>query len=182
MASPIEKTLDRIGNVVQDIFSGSKSESTSSTADSTKGQTCLEATGMRQRALHLMQNTWRKNDIEYSRPLVLAEYDIQTEFIVSTTDDIVQEQKEKAEAKQAAAIKKAEEKRKKREEKAAKKAAKVAGVNNSQTKTEGSETIVPPEAQMAQAINYYTSPKPVDTYEGFFNAYNNQNGRFAPQQ
>jgi hypothetical protein len=75
MASPIEKTLDRIGNVVQDIFSGSKSESSSSTA-STTGQTCLEATGMRQRALHLMQNTWRKNDIEYSRPLVLAEYDI----------------------------------------------------------------------------------------------------------
>ena len=67
-------------------------------------------------------------------------------------------------------------------EKAAKKAAKVAGVNDSQTKTEGSQTIIPPEAQMAQAINYYTSPKPVDTYEGFFNAYDNQNGRFAPQQ
>ena len=91
MPSPIEKTLDRIGNVVQDIFSGSKSQSTSSTA-STTGQTCLEATGMRQRELHLIQNMWRKNDIEYSRPLVLAEYDIQTEFIVSSTDDIIQEQ------------------------------------------------------------------------------------------
>jgi hypothetical protein len=111
MASPIEKTLDRIGNVVQDIFSGSKSESTSSTADSTKGQTCLEATGMRQRELHLMQNMWRKNDIEYSRPLVLAEYDIQTEFIVSTTDDLVQEQKENAAEQNKSRIEKLEKKR-----------------------------------------------------------------------
>ena len=110
MASPIEKTLDRIGNVVQDILSGSKSQSTSSTA-STTGQTCLEATGMRQRELHLMQNTWRKNDIEYSRPLVLAEYDIQTEFIVSTTDDLVQEQKENAAEQNKSRIEKLEKKR-----------------------------------------------------------------------
>lgn len=110
MASPIEKTLDRIGNVVQDILSGSKSQSTSSTA-STTGQTCLEATGMRQRELHLMQNMWRKNDIEYSRPLVLAEYDIQTEFIVSTTDDLVQEQKENAAEQNKSRIEKLEKKR-----------------------------------------------------------------------
>jgi len=110
MASPIEKTLDRIGNVVQDILSGSKSQSTSSTA-STTGQTCLEATGMRQRELHLMQNMWRKNDIEYSRPLVLAEYDIQTEFIVSTTDDLIQEQKEKAAEQNKTRIEKLEKKR-----------------------------------------------------------------------
>ena len=32
---------------------------------------------------------------------------------------------------------------------------------------------------MAQAINYYTSPKPVDTYEGFFNAYDNQNESYC---
>ena len=110
MASPIEKTLDRIGNVVQDILSGSKSQSTSSTA-STTGQTCLEATGMRQRELHLMQNMWRKNDVEYSRPLVLAEYDIQTEFIVSTTDDLVQEQKENAAEQNKSRIEKLEKKR-----------------------------------------------------------------------
>lgn len=110
MASPIEKTLNRIGNVVQDILSGSKSQSTSSTA-STTGQTCLEATGMRQRELHLMQNMWRKNDIEYSRPLVLAEYDIQTEFIVSTTDDLVQEQKENAAEQNKSRIEKLEKKR-----------------------------------------------------------------------
>ena len=127
MPSPIENTLNRIGNVVQDIFTGSNEPSTSNT-NATTGQTCLEATGMRQRTLHLRQNMWRKNDIEYSRPLVLAEYEIQTEFIVSSTDDLVQEQKEKAEAIQAAAIKKAEDKRKKKEEKEAKKAAKVAGV------------------------------------------------------
>lgn len=110
MASPIEKTLNRIGNVVQDILSGSKSQSTSSTA-STTGQTCLEATGMRQRELHLIQNMWRKNDIEYSRPLVLAEYDIQTEFIVSTTDDLVQEQKENAAEQNKSRIEKLEKKR-----------------------------------------------------------------------
>lgn len=110
MASPIEKTLNRIGNVVQDIFSGSKSQSTPSTASKT-GQTCLEATGMRQRELHLMQNTWRKNDVEYSRPLVLAEYDIQTEFIVSTTDDLVQQQKENAAEQNKSRIEKLEKKR-----------------------------------------------------------------------
>lgn len=123
MASPIEKTLNRIGNVVQDIFSGSKSESTSSTADSTKGQTCLEATGMRQRALHLMQNTWRKNDIEYSRPLVLAEYDIQTEFLVSSTDDLVEEKKakaEKAQTEDASKTKKVKAKKKKKDAEAEK--------------------------------------------------------------
>ena len=92
MPSPIERTLDKIGSVVQDIFTGSKESDTRSY--STTGQTCLEITGMRQRELHIRQNTWRRNGIEYSKPLVLAEYDIQTEFKVSTTDETIQEKRE----------------------------------------------------------------------------------------
>jgi hypothetical protein len=158
MPSPIEKTLDRIGNVVQDIFSGSKSQSTSSTA-STTGQTCLEATGMRQRALHLMQNTWRKNDIEYSRPLVLAEYDIQTEFIVSSTDDIIQEQQASIEKAKASEEKEKVIKRKKKKKTKADKPAPIPGVDKPNKPVETLDEVKP--------NRYYEMQGNVDTsYEG----------------
>jgi hypothetical protein len=158
MPSPIEKTLDRIGNVVQDIFSGSKSQSTSSTA-STTGQTCLEATGMRQRELHLMQNMWRKNDIEYSRPLVLAEYDIQTEFIVSSTDDIIQEQQASIEKAKTSEEKEKVIKRKKKKKTKADKPAPVPGVDKPNKPVETLEEVKP--------NRYYEMQGNVDTsYEG----------------
>lgn len=160
MSSPIEKTLNRIGNVVQDIFSGSKSESTSSTADSTKGQTCLEATGMRQRELHLIQNMWRKNDIEYSRPLVLAEYDIQTEFLVSSTDDLVEEKKAKAEKAQTEDTSKAKKVKVKKKKKdiEAEKPSPVPGVDKPNK---------PVETLDVNSNRYYEIQGNVDTsYEG----------------
>ena len=158
MPSPIEKTLDRIGNVVQDIFSGSKSQSTSSTA-STTGQTCLEATGMRQRELHLMQNMWRKNDIEYSRPLVLAEYDIQTEFIVSSTDDIIQEQQASIEKAKTSEEKEKVIKRKKKKKTKADKPAPVPGVDKPNKPVETLDEVKP--------NRYYEMQGNVDTsYEG----------------
>lgn len=159
MASPIEKTLNRIGNVVQDIFSGSKSQSTSSTADSTKGQTCLEATGMRQRELHLIQNMWRKNDIEYSRPLVLAEYDIQTEFIVSSTDDIIQEQQASIEKAKTSEEKEKVIKRKKKKKTKADKPAPIPGVDKPNKPVETLDEVKP--------NRYYEIQGNVDTsYEG----------------
>lgn len=127
MATAIENTLNRVGNAIQSLFNG-KDEPTVSNTNANTGQTCLEITGMRQRELHLRQNTWRRNDIEYSKPLVDAEYNIQTEFIVSSTDDLIQEQKQKQEEREAKAAAKKEAKRKKKEEKLKKKASKIAGV------------------------------------------------------
>ena len=129
--NPIERTLDNIGNVVQDIFNGTTEPSTTSSRVTT-GQTCLEKMGMTLRAQHLRQNMWRKNDIEYSKPLVLAEYTVQTEFKVSTADEMLEERKERLEEKKAKAAAKKEEKRKKREEKLKKKQESVAGVPKEQ--------------------------------------------------
>lgn len=47
---------------------------------------------IRLRAEHIEQNDWRENDIEYSKPLIDAEYMIQTEFKVGSTDETVEEQ------------------------------------------------------------------------------------------
>jgi len=110
MATAIENTLNRVGNAIQSLFNG-KDEPTVSNTNANTGQTCLEITGMRQRELHLRQNTWRRNDIEYSKPLIDAEYNIQTEFKISSTDDLLQEQKEKAEEQNISRIEKLEKKR-----------------------------------------------------------------------
>ena len=191
MASEIEKTLNRVGNAVQSLFNG-KDEPTVSNTNANTGQTCLEITGMRQRELHLRQNTWRRNDIEYSKPLVDAEYNIQTEFLVTSTDDNIQEQKKKQEEREAKAAAKKEAKRKKKEEKEQKKQSQVKGVVDKNgvesptnqpggvsNKTEGKETTLTPEMQMAQAMAYYTQPKPVTSYEEYFEKYNQQMGRFT---
>lgn len=126
MASEIEKTLNRVGNAVQSLFSG-KDEPTVSNTNANTGQTCLEITGMRQRELHLRQNAWRREYQEYSKPLVDAEYNIQTEFLVSSTDDLIQDQKKKQEEREAKAAAKKEAKRKKKEEKEQKKQSQVKG-------------------------------------------------------
>jgi hypothetical protein len=76
---------------------------------------------VRMRAEHMRQNTWRKDDIEYSRPLVLAEYDIQTEFKINTMEEKVQEKEAERQARAAKRQEeknaKAAEKKKKKEEK-----------------------------------------------------------------
>ena len=59
---------------------------------------------VRMRTYHLRQNTWRGNDIEYSRPLVLAEYDIQTEFKISSAAERVEEAESKKKAKEEARL------------------------------------------------------------------------------
>ena len=131
--SPIERTLDRIGNVVQDIFTGpSEPPIVKSMNGSTTGQTCLEKVGMEARKTHLMRNEWRK-DLEYSKPLVLAEYEIQTEFKVSTADDDVATQlmntNKEAQERQIKAQEKARKKAEKKAKKEAKKANTVKGVD-----------------------------------------------------
>ena len=117
MANPIITTLNKIGDTVQDILSGPSQPTPAPTARTSTGQTCLEYTGMRLRRDHLRQNIWRRDDIEYSRPLVLAEYDIQTEFKISSTAERVAELEAEKNAKNVdktqARIEKLEKKREK---------------------------------------------------------------------
>ena len=50
------------------------------------GQTCLESVGMAARKHHLMRNEWGR-DVEYCKRIVDEEYNIQTEFKVSSYED-----------------------------------------------------------------------------------------------
>jgi len=126
MPSPLEKTINKVADTVEELFNRRSATPPIVTELSLRNggkQTCLEKYGIRLRAEHIEQNTWRKNDIEYSKPLIDAEYMIQTEFKVGSTDATVEEQhsdaikrEEKAKAKE---IKKNKTERdKKRDEKA----------------------------------------------------------------
>ena len=50
---------------------------------------------VRLREEHLEQNVWKKDVIEYTKPLVLAEYQVQTEFKVGTYDEKVYSEEKK---------------------------------------------------------------------------------------
>jgi len=156
MANPIITTLNKIGDTVQDILSGPSQPTPAPTARTSTGQTCLEYTGMRLRRDHLRQNIWRRDDIEYSRPLVLAEYDIQTEFKITSTAEQVAEAEQLAEQKrQEKEAKSAEKQRQKlikKQQKINDAAAKQKGVPADQQpggvkKTEPAETTVPASKQ-----------------------------------
>ena len=134
MPSPIERTLSNVAGAIEELFNGGKVTPPIVTELSLKNggnQTCLEKYGIRLRAEHIEQNMWRKNDIEYSKPLIDAEYMIQTEFKVGSTDETVEEQHsntvKREEESKAKAAKKAEKKRKKKEEKLKKEAEKASG-------------------------------------------------------
>jgi hypothetical protein len=135
MPSPLEKTINKVADSIERLFNGGNVTPPIVTELSLRNggkQSCLEKYGIRLRAEHIEQNTWRKNDIEYSKPLIDAEYMIQTEFKVGSTDTTVEEQYsntvKREEESKAKAAKKAEKKKKKKEEKLNKKASKVAGV------------------------------------------------------
>lgn len=75
------KALDNIGNAIEHIFGGGggNSENEQPKQKGSGKMSALEAIGMKARAYHMLRNEWGKN-IEYTRPLVEAEYLIQTEF------------------------------------------------------------------------------------------------------
>lgn len=78
--SDFEKAVDKIGDAIEHIFGGGGSVSKEQPTSSGQGKaSALEAFGMKARAHHLIRNEWGK-DIQYTRPLVEAEYLIQTEF------------------------------------------------------------------------------------------------------
>jgi hypothetical protein len=95
MPSPLERTINKVADSIEELFSRGNVTPPIVTELSLRNggkQTCLEKYGIRLRAEHIEQNTWRKNDIEYSKPLIDAEYMIQTEFKVGSTDETVEEQ------------------------------------------------------------------------------------------
>jgi hypothetical protein len=149
MPSPLERTINKVADSIEELFNRGNVTPPIVTELSLRNggkQTCLEKYGIRLRAEHIEQNTWRKNDIEYSKPLIDAEYMIQTEFKVGSTDETVEEQYsntvKREEESKAKATKKVENKKKEREEKIDKKASKTKGVPQNQqaggqnTKTE----------------------------------------------
>ena len=88
MASKLANILDKASDVAQAIPTIAEN-----------GQTCLEKVGMEARYAHLLRNEWRRES-EYTRPLVLSEYQIQTEFKVSEDEDIAKMQAESAQVRE----------------------------------------------------------------------------------
>ena len=82
MATTIENTLNKIGDVIQDIFHGPKDTPMEAKIVNSKKQSNLEKIGMGMRTLHMHRNEWRREE-QYTKPLVSSEYVIQTEFLVN---------------------------------------------------------------------------------------------------
>jgi phosphatidate phosphatase PAH1 len=120
MANTIDNTLKKIGNTIESIMGGTKIQQPSSNVSTSGKQTCLEKFGIEARNEHLYRNEW-KVDLQYTKTLVDAEYMIQNEFPVGSTDQSVQDQIESARIKQEKQEAKAEAKRKAKEEKKFKK-------------------------------------------------------------
>ncbi len=120
MANTIDNTLKKIGNTIENIMGGTKPQQPSSNVNTSGKQTCLERFGIEARKEHLYRNEW-KIDLQYTKALVDAEYMVQTEFLVGSTDQSVQDQMEAARIKQEKQEAKAEAKRKAKEEKKFKK-------------------------------------------------------------
>lgn len=120
MANTIDNTFKKIGNTIENIMGGKKPQQPSSNVSISGKQTCLERFGIEARNEHLYRNEW-KIDLQYTKALVDAEYAVQTEFPVGSTDQSVQDQIETARIKQEKQEAKAEAKRKAKEEKKFKK-------------------------------------------------------------
>lgn len=104
MANTIDNTLKKIGNTIENIMGGTKPQQPSSNGTTNGKQTCLEKFGIEARKEHLYRNEW-KVDLQYTKALVDAEYMVQTEFPVGSTDQSVQDQMETAKKKEEKANK-----------------------------------------------------------------------------
>ena len=137
MANTLNNTINKIGDAVEAILSGGKNKGfEKNTQINSQGQTCLERFGMEARNTQLLRNEWRK-DLQYTKPLVDAEYLIQTEFKVSSYEDRLTEQSRADSNRQA-------EKKTKKAERDAKKdknAASVQGGLSEDRKEESAETL-----------------------------------------
>lgn len=78
--------MANVGDIIETLFGSSKQKVKTKPGDFI-GQTPLEKKGMEARDVHLGRNEWRKNYLEYTRALVLAEYAVQNEFKISSSDE-----------------------------------------------------------------------------------------------
>jgi hypothetical protein len=104
MANTIDNTFKKIGNTIENIMGGKKPQQPSSNVSISGKQTCLERFGIEARNEHLYRNEW-KIDLQYTKALVDAEYAVQNEFPVGSTDQSVQDQMEAAKKKEEKANK-----------------------------------------------------------------------------
>lgn len=104
MANTIDNTFRKIGNTIENIMGGSSTQQPSSNGTTNGKQTCLEKFGIEARKEHLYRNEW-KVDLQYTKALVNAEYAVQNEFPVGSTDQSVQDQMEAAKKKEEKANK-----------------------------------------------------------------------------
>ncbi len=104
MANTIDNTFRKIGNTIENIMGGSSTQQSSSNGTTNGKQTCLEKFGIEARKEHLYRNEW-KVDLQYTKALVDAEYMVQTEFPVGSTDQSVQDQMETTKKKEEKANK-----------------------------------------------------------------------------
>lgn len=104
MANTIDNTFKKIGNTIENIMGGKKPQQPSSNVSISGKQTCLERFGIEARNEHLYRNEW-KVDLQYTKALVDAEYAVQNEFPVGSTDQSVQDQMEAAKKKEEKANK-----------------------------------------------------------------------------
>lgn len=108
MANTLNNTINKIADTVKAFNDLNKN------VPIPNGITNLERVAMEARREHLMRNEWRR-DLGYSKPLVDAEYLIQSEFKVSSFEDRLYEKDAERLQKKAD---KAEKKAKKAQEKA----------------------------------------------------------------
>lgn len=79
MANTVENTFKKIGNTLEQIFGTSSGAKQPQTNGENGKASNLEMYGRQARQYHLNRNEWKK-DLQYTKPLVNAEYMIQTEF------------------------------------------------------------------------------------------------------
>lgn len=128
MANTLNNILNKVGDAIEAVMGGDKKSTPYNDPNRVyTGQTCLERFGMEARSAHLMRNEW-KRDLQYTKPLVDAEYLIQTEFKVSSYEDRLREQEEAKAERDARKAEKQAEKKAKKAEKDAKKAKKASSV------------------------------------------------------
>ena len=80
MANTLENTLNKVGDAIESLF-GSNKSSNGKASKNGKSMSQLEKVGTEMRREHLLRNEWLK-DLQYTKTLVDAEYNIQTEFKV----------------------------------------------------------------------------------------------------
>ena len=113
--STVNSTINKVGSTIEVLFGGKPKPQQPVPSNNGGKQTCLERFGIEARGYHLLRNEWRK-DLEYSKPLVDAEYMIQNEFPVGTSDaDVATQAQEAAEKETKANMSKLEKLRAKRD-------------------------------------------------------------------